>query len=178
MYWLWMSAGLLVAVWMQAVAGNMRIALPLVPVTAFYYAVPFGRTRVALLALPAAGLLDALLLDRGLTCIASTGVAILLAEFWRRHGNSRLWFVQAAPGAVIGLGTAVLTVLLQYGAYGLPAAGQISRSVLYILWMTAAGLALTPCAVVLLDACAERLRLQRFREARRHAGGLDHEAYP
>ncbi len=173
-----MITGLWVAVWLQAVAGNMRIALPLVPVAAFYYATTVGRARTALVALPAAGLLDALLLNRTLTCTLTAGGAILLAEFWRRHGDTRLWFAQAAPGAAVGLGTAAATLALYYIEKGLPVPGQRLGNMGYLLWMSLAGLILMPVATLLLDACAERLHVQRYRDARRHLSGFDHETYP
>lgn len=173
-----MVTGFWIAVWLQAAAGNMRIALPLVSVTAFYFAVPAGRARAALVALPAAGLLDALLLDRALTCTLAAGGTIMLADFWRRHGDTRLWFAQAAPGAVLGMGTAGVTLVLQYAGQGLPVPGQWQRNMRYLAWMSLAGLVLMPAAALLLDACAERLRVQRYRDARRHLNGFDHEAYP
>lgn len=173
-----MVTGLWIAVWLQAAAGTMRIALPLIVVAAFYYAVPAGRARAALVALPAAGLLDALLVDRALTCTLTAGGAILIADFWRRHGDTRLWFAQAVPGAVLGLGTAAGTLVLQYLGQGLPVPGQWLENLRYLVWMSLAGLVLLPAAALLLDACAERLHVQRYQDTRRHLNGFDHEAYP
>ncbi len=178
MYWIWMVTGLWVAVWLQAVAGNIRIALPLVSVAAFYYAATAGRTRAALVALLAAGLLDALLLNRALTCTLTAGGAVLLGDFWRRHGDTRVWFAQAAPGTVLGLGTAIVTLMLQYAGQGVPVPGQRLENLRYLVWMSLAGLVLMPAAALVLDACAERLHVQRYRDARRHLNGFEHEAYP
>lgn len=176
MVWIWIFTGMLTTLCLQVLIGNLHLALPLLPLAAFYYAVPYGRSRTALVGLPLAGLLDALLLERAMPCTLAAGGALLLARFWRRHGNSRLWLVQAAPGAVIGLQSALLELLSRGFSAGIPVSGQWAHRLLYLAWMALAGGLLMPAAALLLDACAGRLGLPRFSDARRHITGLAHEA--
>lgn len=178
MNWIWIITVLLTACLLQVVFGNAMLALPLHTAAVFYFAVSTRGVAPAVVALPLAGTLDALLLHRGFPCVLSAGAALGIAAFWRRHGTCRFRIAQTAPGAVLGLSTALIHLANTALLIDPRVDGPWTHNVLYATGMLMAGAILAPILCLVLDACASRLGLPRFRDARTHSDEFDHGPLP
>ncbi|MGN0866333.1 MAG: hypothetical protein ACI4SG_01475 [Oligosphaeraceae bacterium] len=105
MFHLVLAAILFPALVVTVLAGNAGLSLPLLSSVAFVFALRGGAGRTLLLALPAAGLLDALWMrERPVQTLA---VLLLLwaAHGWRKWGSLDSVSALAAAGTTVGLCT-------------------------------------------------------------------------
>lgn len=161
-----MVSGLLAMALLQVGVGNARVFVPLLPMAAFYFAVAYGWRRVSFGALVIAALLDASLGHPGFPAVLTALAAVVLADFWHRHGNCRLWIAQAVPGVLVGGWAAVVHLVFEYVLVASPGIGGAARDAGLLVWTAFVGAAVLPVVVWAFDSVADRLRLRLFRDAR------------
>ncbi len=111
---LWLILTSALSVIAELCLGHLGIAIPLTAMTGFYLTVAFTWKKSLLLFLASCVLLD---LGFGRPFPVSwllVPYAMLLAQFWRQHGNTSAFLLQFIPGLAIGLGT--LATSLAYTA--------------------------------------------------------------
>jgi hypothetical protein len=163
---IWVMCCTFLALVLELLAGDHCAAVPLFPVTVFYFTVVLGWRRTAVLFLAFGTVLD---LAFGRTLPVATLAAPLIqvfAMFWRRHGDCRLRGAQAVPGFVVGLLSGLLALLL----LALPEArwgSGLAGEVLCLLGEAAFGAAiLLPLLCAGLDAAAAHLVFDGYSRVR------------
>jgi len=150
----------------ELLVGDHGIALPIYPITVFYFTVVRGWRRTALWFLLLGTLLD-LAFGRSVPVVTLVVPGVqAFAMFWRRHGDCRTRGAQAAPGFVVGTlsGVLMLVLLVLPGArWGAPLAGEV---VVLLAEVALGATALLPLACVVLDAAAEPMVFDSYRQVR------------
>lgn len=161
-FWLWLIllSGLLAL--LEVMLGTRGIAVPAVLLAAFYFAVlrPWKWVLLPFLFL---GLFVDLFYIRAFPGhLLMVPLVVLVAQYWRRHGDLRSVLVQCFPGMMIGLisgGSLLLLMFLQQGVAVLLAPRWA------LLWMgkqVLAGAILLPLLCHLGDSLARLLAVSRY----------------
>ncbi len=163
---IWVICCTFLALVLELLAGDRCIALPLFPVTVFYFSVVLGWRRTVLVFLALGTVLD-LAFGRALpvATLAVPGIQAF-AMFWRRHGDCRGRGAQALPGFIVGTWSGLLSLVL----LALPEArwsGALAGEVLCILGEAALGaVILLPLLCAGLDAAAAHLIFDGYSRVR------------
>lgn len=162
----WVMCCTFVALVLELLVGDRGAALPLFPVTVFYFTVVLGWRHTTVLFFAFGTVLD---LAFGRTVPVATLAVPWIQAFamlWRRHGDCRLRGAQALPGFVVGALSGLLTLVL----VALPGArwsGAWAGEVLCILGEAALGAAiLLPLLCAGLDAAAAHLVFDGYSRVR------------
>lgn len=168
MGWVWLFWCAFCAALAEIILGNYGTPVPVWGGAAVYFTVVMGWRR-AFVPLAFAGTIMDMTLSRSFPVSAIALPAVMvLALFWRRHGDCRAAGLQWIPGALLGLivgaGTAVWEILpdgIRHGSWPW-----------HSLWFTvhtmAAGALLLPLLCWLLDLGASRLALPLYRDIQHH----------
>jgi hypothetical protein len=161
MFWLWMFMVLLLAALLELLAGSNGIAMPLLALAGFYFAV-LRHWRPLLLPYIAVGLALDLCYGRQLPPHLLIMPLILLGgRLWCFSGELKTPLVQALPGACVGL-LASLAVIAGQFLQGRVLFAQAAQLLLYVLENVLWGLLLLPLFCQLLDLVARLLALRRY----------------
>ena len=147
---------------LEVCLGHYGYTIPLTAMTGFYLAVAYTWRKAILCFLVACVLLD---LGFGRPFPVSwlmVPYVMLLAQYWRKHGNTKERLLQVLPGLAIGAGA--IACVAAYGAMRsflseTPAEMVSSRMVIQAL---ASSFILLPVLTVFLDSLAKSLGLRRY----------------
>lgn len=163
---IWVMCCTFLALVLELLIGDHGVALPLFPVTVFYFTVVLGWRRTTVLFLAFGSVLD-LAFGRSVpvATLAVPGIQAF-AMFWRRHGDCRPRGAQALPGLVVGALSGLLTLVL----VALPEArweGALAGEVFFFLGEAACSAAiLLPLLCAGLDAAATQLVFDGYSRVR------------
>lgn len=147
---------------LEVCLGHFGLTIPLTALTGFYLAVAYTWRKAILCFLASCVLLD---LGFGRPFPVSwllVPYVMLLAQYWRQHGNTTERLLQVIPGLAIGSGAIACTAA--YGAMRsfLSETPADSVSIRMVLQALASSFFLMPILSVLLDSLAWPLALRRY----------------
>ena len=159
---LWLILTSAISVIAELCLGHFGLAIPLTAMTGFYLTVAYTWKKSILLFLASCVLLD---LGFGRPFPVSwllVPYAMLLAQFWRQHGNTSAFLLQFIPGLAIGLGA--LATSMAYSATRsflseTPGDFYPSRFAFHCL---ASAIVLMPFLTRILDTLAKSLSLRCY----------------
>ncbi len=171
----WIATVLFAAALGELQAGMVGLGVPLVGVCAFYLTVVFGWQATLLPLAVTAACLDVAWGRQGPLSVCLILPMVLLARFWRNHGDCRHGAAQVVPGLIAGgllLGMGLVVRLLQPGAWhGGEPMPELAR---YVGMVLGAGAGL-PLVCAGLDWLAAGLGLPRYADIQQR-DGLAHDA--
>lgn len=161
-FWLWLILLSGSAVLLEVMLGTRGIAIPGLLLTTFYFAVlrPWKRILFPFLTF---GLLVDLLYGRIFPAhLLMVPLIILVAQYWRRHGDLRSMAVQCFPGMMVGLISSSSLLLIMFLQQGIAVLLTPRWIVLWMGGQILAGAILLPLLCRFGDSTARMLAVSRY----------------
>lgn len=167
MAWCWLYCIGMLAMIAEIIVGNSGFFVPVLALAAFYVCVVFGWRRTLLVFAVLGSFLD-LAVGRSVPLqLALLAVALLMAQFWRRHGDCAHPAAQVLPGVILGSTCGTLAWLTCRPPDAFFNLGGMLMDVSVFLIAAVSGAVLLPLGCLLLDTMGARLDVALFRQAYR-----------
>jgi len=167
MLFVWLTVCGFISMLLELLCGNHGLLVPLLLLSAFYFTITVGWRRTVI-PFAVLGAVADLVLGRSLPAlICLLPIVMMLALFWRRHGDCAMIPLQVLPGTAVGFVAVSGLLIMESLTVERLSAGLLRHSLWLLFHCTLAGALLLPFLCSLYDRLAAGMAFPCYRNVRK-----------